>query len=85
MLKLYIQNALENWQKKYAKLGLEFQYTTIHSKLFADDHLQIPQHYEYLEVMTRKVIDEYDLWGLKLIIKKKLNIWPYETHQEIYN
>jgi hypothetical protein len=52
--------------------------------LFADEQLKIAQDYGYLEYMTRKLIDEYDLWGLKLMIKK-LNTWPFETHQEIYN
>jgi len=65
-------------------MGLEIQDTTIYSMLFSDDQLLIAQDYEDLEYMTRKLIDEYKLWGLKLNIKK-LNIWPQETHQEIYN
>jgi len=52
--------------------------------LIADDQLLIAQDYEDLEYMTRKLTDEYELWGLKLMLKK-LNIWPQETHQEIYN
>jgi hypothetical protein len=43
--------------------------------LFADDQLLIAQHYEYLEYITWKLIDENELWGSKLILKK-LNIWP---------
>jgi len=54
---------------------LEIQETTIYSLLFADDHLLIAQDYEDLEYMTWKLIDEYELWGLKLNVKK-LNIWP---------
>jgi len=68
---MYIQNALENWQKKFAKMGLEIQDTTIYTMLFADDPLLIAQDYENLEYMTKKLIDEYELWGLKLNIKKK--------------
>jgi len=56
-------------------MGLEIQDTTIYSMLFADDQLLIAQDYEDLEHMTRKLIDEYELWGLKLNVKK-LNIWP---------
>jgi len=56
-------------------MGLEIQDTTIHSMLFADDQLLIAQDYEDLEYMTRKLIDEYELWDLKLNVKKK-NIWP---------
>jgi len=42
--------------------------------LFADDQLLIAQNYEELQYMTRKLIDEYELWGLN--VKKKLNICP---------
>jgi len=35
--------ALENWQKKCAKMGLEIQDTTIYLLLFADDQLLIAQ------------------------------------------
>jgi hypothetical protein len=56
-------------------MGLEIQDTTIYSMLFADDQLLIAQDYEDLEYTIRKLIDEYELWGLKLNVKK-LNIWP---------
>jgi hypothetical protein len=51
-------------------MGLEIQDTTIYSMPFADDQLLIAQDYEDLEYMTRKLIDKYDLWGLKLNVKK---------------
>jgi len=38
--------------------------------LFAVDQLLTAQDYEDLEYMTRKLIYEYELWGLKLHIKK---------------
>jgi hypothetical protein len=75
LFKTYIQKALENWQKKSARMGLEIQDMTIHSMLFTDDQLLIGQDYEDLEYITRKLIDEDELWGLKLNIKK-LDIWP---------
>jgi len=63
-------------------MGMEIQDTTLgiqdmtlYSMLFADDQLIIAQDDEDLEYMTRKLIDEYELWGLKLMLKK-LNIWP---------
>jgi hypothetical protein len=56
-------------------MGLEIQDTEIYSMLFADDQLIIAQDYENLEYMTRKLIEEYEAWGLKLNVKK-LNIWP---------
>ena len=67
--KTYIQKALQNWQKKCAKKGLEIQDTTIYWMLFADDQLLIAQDYEDLEYMTRKLVEEYELCGLKLNVK----------------
>ena len=51
-------------------MGLKIQDRTIYSMLFADDQLLIAQNYEELQYMTRKLIDEYELWGLKLNVKK---------------
>ena len=51
-------------------MGLEIQDTTIYSLLFADDKLLIAQDYEDLEYMTRKLVDEYEVWDLKLNVKK---------------
>jgi len=56
-------------------MELKIQDTTIYSMLFADDQLLIAQDYEDLEYMTRNLIEEYEMWGLKLNIKN-LNIWP---------
>ena len=42
---------------------------TIYSMLFANDQLLNAQDYEDLEYMKRKLIDKYELWGLKLNIK----------------
>ena len=56
-------------------MGLDIQDMAVYSMLFADDQLLIAQFYGDLEYMTRKLIDEYELWGLKLNIKK-LNICP---------
>jgi hypothetical protein len=55
-------NQLVHWQEKCAKMGLKIQDTTIYSLLFADDQILIAQDYEDLEYMTRKLIDEYELW-----------------------
>jgi len=50
-------------------MGLEIQDTTIYTMPFADDQLLIAQVYEVLEYMTKKLIDEYELWDLKLNVK----------------
>ena len=64
-------------------MGLEIQDTTIYSMLFADDQLLIAQDYEDLEYMTRKLIDEYELWGLKLNVKKTKYIAIGDTSRDI--
>jgi hypothetical protein len=83
LFKIYIQKTLENWQKKCARMGLETQDTTIYSMLFADDQLLIAQDYEDLEYMTRKLIDEYELWCLKLNIKKTKYMAIADTSRDL--
>ena len=60
-------------------MGLEILDTIIYSTLFVEDQLLMAQDNENLEYTPRTLIDAYALWGLKL------NIWPQETHKEIYN
>ena len=65
---MYIQNVLENRQKKCGKDGIgDSGYDNILTANY--DKLLIVQDYEDLEYMTRKLIDEYELWGLKLNVK----------------
>ena len=52
--------------------------------LFADDQLLIAQDYEDLEYVTKKLIDEYELWGLKLNVKKTKYMAIGDT-SKIYN
>jgi hypothetical protein len=54
LFKIFIQNVLESWQRKCAKMGLKIQGRTIYSMLLADDQLLIAQKYEELQYMTRK-------------------------------
>ena len=64
-------------------MGLEIQDTTIYSMLFADDQLLIAQYYEDLEYMTRKLIDQYELWGLKLNVKKTKYMATGDTSRDL--
>jgi hypothetical protein len=64
-------------------MGLEIQDTTIYSVLFADDQLLIAQNYVDLEYMTRKLIDEYELWGLKLKIIKTEYVATGDTSRDL--
>ena len=49
------------------QFGVSFD---LYSMLFADDQLLIAQNYDELHYMTRKLIDEYEFWGLKLNVKR---------------
>ena len=51
--------------------------------LFADDQLLIAQDYGDLEYMTRKLIDEYELWGFKLNIKKTKYMAMGDTSRDL--
>ena len=65
-----------HWLVTVWPLPLYFVYvcrTTIYLLLFADDQLLIAQDYEDLEYMTRKLIDEYELWVLKLNVKNQIH------------
>jgi len=64
-------------------MGLEIQDTTIYSMLFADDQLLIAQYYEDLEYMTRKLIDQYELGGLKLNVKKTKYMATGDTSRDL--
>jgi len=46
--------------------------------------LLIAQDYENLEYMTRKLIDEYELWGLKLNVKKTKYMAIGDTLRDLY-
>ena len=83
LFKIHIQSALENWQKKCARMGVEIQDMTIYSMLFADDQLLITQDYEDLEYMTRKLIDGYELWGLKLNVRKTTYMAIGDTSRDL--
>lgn len=53
-------------------MGIPTENSTIYTLLFADDQLVIAQDYEDIEYMTRKLIEEYNKWGLKINLEKTL-------------
>jgi len=46
------------------------EYLKYFGNMITNDWLLIAQDYEDLEYVTKKLIDEYELWGLKLNVKK---------------
>jgi len=57
----------------------------LYSMLFAGDQLLNAQDYEDVEYMTRKLIDEYELWDLKLYVEKTKYMAVGDALGEIYN
>ena len=39
---------------------------TKYTLLFADDQVSITQEYENMEFIVRKLLEEYEKWGLKI-------------------
>ena len=48
--------------------------TTLYTLCFADDQIVAAQDAEDLEYMSRKLIDEYEKWGLHVNIRKTGNM-----------
>lgn len=66
--KIYLAEALQQWRRKCKRMGLPISddrtlYYTLH---FADDQVVITQDIEDFEFMTRKLIKEYNDWGLEV-------------------
>ena len=40
------------------------------ARLFADDQVLITKEHEDMEFMVRKLLEEYDKWGLKIHLEK---------------
>ena len=54
----------------------------IYILLYADDQVLITQEYEDTEFMVRKLLEEYEKWGLKINFKK-LFTWVVEQKPKI--
>lgn len=55
---------------KCSKMGFELENSTLYTIQFADDQLVIAQSKEDLEYMTRKLLKEYQQWGLTVNVNK---------------
>lgn len=71
LFKIYIEKALEQWKRKSMGMGIPLdEDTTLYTLQFADDQIIMAQEIEDIEYMTRKAIEEYDKWGLKINVNK---------------
>ncbi len=72
LFKIYLQKSLETWKKKVDRMGVPIGNKSLYTLLFADDQVIIAQDAEDVEYMFRKLLEEYQKWGLKINMEKTL-------------
>jgi len=70
LFKIYLEQTLKTWKRKCQNMGISLNDTTLYTLCFADDQIVLAQDYEDLEYMTRKLIEEYNKWGLDVNLEK---------------
>lgn len=71
LFKIYLSEALKHWRKKCSQMGIPINDNlSLYTLHFADDQIVMAQDKEDLEYMTRKLIKEYEKWGLELNKKR---------------
>lgn len=51
-------------------MGIPLNESILFTLCFADDQVVLAQDYEDLAYMTRKLVEEYEIWGLEVNISK---------------
>jgi len=70
LLNIYLESVLNEWKKKCRKMGTPITDNTLYSLNFADDQVLIAQDEDDMIYMIKKLIEEYELWGMKVYMKK---------------
>lgn len=70
LFNIYLQEALKEWRKKCKNMGIPLNETTLYTLHFADDQVVLSQDAEDMEYMTRKLIEQYQEWGLTVNMEK---------------
>ena len=70
LFKIYLEQALKTWKRKCEQMGILLNDSILYTLCFADDQIILAQDYEDWEYMTRKLIEEYNKWGLEVNLKK---------------
>lgn len=70
LFKIFLEQSLKGWKSKCRYMGLPLDDGTIYTLSFADDQVVIAQDYEDMEYMTRKLIEQYEKWGLEVNLEK---------------
>lgn len=70
LFKIYIDKALSEWRRKCSQMGVKMEDGTIYSLLFADDQVILAEDEEDVSYMFRKLVEEYEKWGLEINLQK---------------
>ena len=70
LFKIYLHRTILDWLSKCSGMGIPVGNDSIYTLLFADDQVVISQDYEDMEYMLRKLLEEYEKWGLKVNLDK---------------
>jgi len=70
LFKIYIQEALKNWRKKCAGMGIQLGNHCLTNLFFADDQVVVANENEDIDYMIRKLTEEYEKWGLTINLTK---------------
>ena len=70
LFKIYIQEAIYNWKRKMAGMGIQMDEQCLITLLFADDQVIIASDEHDADYMFRKLKEEYEAWGLTINIGK---------------
>ncbi|XP_044745272.1 uncharacterized protein LOC123307119 [Coccinella septempunctata] len=75
LFKLYVAAALKQWKKKVRGMGIELGNMTLYTLQFADDQAVVSGDKDDMEYMIRKLIEEYEKWGLNVNLGKTKYLW----------
>lgn len=70
LFKVYLNSALKIWNRKCNSMGVQVGERNIQTLLFADDQVILAEDEEDAEYMLRKLVEEYEKWGLELNMEK---------------
>ena len=66
LLKIYVQEAFNQWCKKCSRMGIELGEPNFYTMLFADDQIILANDKDDITYMMRKLLEEFKKLGLQV-------------------
>lgn len=83
LFKIFLEKALSKWKLKCKGMGIPLNENILYTLSFADDQIVLAQDIEDLEYMTRKLVEEYEKWGLEVNLTKTKYMCIGGTQQDL--